>query len=106
MGEDEPTKAGAEAKPEPTAEQKVAAAATEETGQPTEAEDMISKANAAAARLEEANTETARLNTEAAALKVQTTLGGKTEAGTGEKKEDTPEEYMKKVMANEIETKE
>ena len=61
---------------------------------------MISAANAAAARIEEANTETARLNAEATALKVETTLGGQAEAGTGNK-EETPEEYAKKVMANE-----
>ena len=74
----------------------------EKAAAPTESEDMISKANASAARIEDANKETQKLLTEMQTLAVEKTLGGKAEAGT-EKKEDTPEEYMKKVMANEIE---
>ena len=84
------------------AERKTATAKPAEAAKPTKSEDMISAANAAAARIEEANTETARLNAEAAALKVETTLGGEAEAGTGNK-EETPEEYAKKVMANDVE---
>ena len=84
------------------AKRKTAATMAAEEAKPSKAEDMISAANAAAARIEEANTETARLNAEATTLKVETTLGGEAEAGTGNK-EETPEEYAKKVMANEIE---
>ena len=45
------------------------------------AEDMISKANAAAARQEEANAQLAKQIDRMEALKVEQTLGGKTEAG-------------------------
>jgi len=66
-------------------------------------EDIISKANTAAARIEEATKElTVQLDRQEA-MKVEETLGGKTEAGQG-KVEITPEEYAKKVMANDIET--
>lgn len=70
------------------------------TEKPTAAEDLISKANAAAARQEEANKVHEALIAKQEAMLVEKTLGGKTEAGTGNK-EETPEEYAKKVMAGE-----
>ena len=76
-----------EAKPEETPEKK-----------PTE---MIDKANEAAARLERANVEHAKLIQKQEALQVEKTLGGKAEAGQPPK-EETPEEYAKKVMAGEV----
>lgn len=66
-------------------------------------EDMISMANAAAARLEAANRETARLIAIAERQRVEKTMGGKSETRV-EQKEESPVDYMKKVMGNEIET--
>ncbi len=71
----------------------------------TQAENLITKAEAAALRQEEANKELSRLLDRQEAMRVETTLGGKTEAGQPIKVEMAPEEYAKKVMANEIETK-
>ena len=51
------------------------------TETPSAAEDMISKANAAAARQEVANAELTKQVDRMEALKVEQTLGGKTEAG-------------------------
>ena len=75
--------------------------AVKETKQ--KSEDMISKANTAAARLEEANKQHEKLLAKEEQLKVETTLGGTAVAGTGGNKEETPEEYAKRVMANDIE---
>ena len=66
---------------------------------------MLDKATEVAERIEAANKGTQENLTKQEALKVEQTLGGKAEAGA-ETKEDTPEEYAKKVMANDIETKE
>lgn len=63
---------------------------------------MVDKANEAAARLERANVEHAKIVARQEALAVEKTLGGTAEAGTPAK-EDTPEEYAKKVMANDVE---
>ena len=64
----------------------------------------IDKANEAAKRIEEANAKTEELVKRQEAAKVEETLGGKTEAGTGQE-EESPEEYMKKVVANDVEAK-
>ena len=61
-------------------------------------EDMISKANTAAARLEAANLEMAKLIAQKESLMVEKTLGGQTTAGV-EVKEETPEEYAKKLLS-------
>jgi len=61
-------------------------------------EDMIAMANKAAGRLEEANKKMETLIEQQTALSVEKTLGGKTEAGSSEPKEETPEEYAKRVM--------
>ena len=67
-----------------------------------ESEDLISKANAAAARLEAANKVTADLVARQEKLQVEKTMGGKADAQPVQTKE-SPEEYSKRVMRNEIE---
>ena len=64
--------------------------------------DLIDKANAAAARLEAGNAELGRLLAKQEAMQVEKTLGGKAEVTGTKKPEETPEEYAKKVMANEV----
>ena len=70
------------------------------TEKPSAAEDLISKANTAAARQEAANAELSKLLDRQEAMKVEQTLGGKTDAGQPQK-ETTPQEYAKKIMAGE-----
>lgn len=73
---------------------------------PSKAQELIDKTNAAAERLEKANERHEAIFLKATEAKVEDMLGGK--AGVGAdvgQKEETPEEYAKKVMANEIETK-
>jgi hypothetical protein len=62
--------------------------------------DLISQANAAAARLEQANIKMEELIGKQEKMQVQQLLGGKTDAGAPPK-EETPEEYAKKVMGGE-----
>ena len=63
----------------------------------------IEKANQAAERLERANEEKKKLLDREEKLYTDRMLGGKSEAGKPmEKKEETPEEYKKRVMRNEI----
>lgn len=64
---------------------------------------LVDDANLAAKRLEDANkVHSANLDRQEA-LQVEQTLGGKTEAASP-KKEESPEDYAKKVMANEADT--
>lgn len=63
---------------------------------------IIIDANAAAERLEKANEERGRLLGREEQLVAKRYLGGVTEAGQTKPVEETPEEYAKKVMANEI----
>ena len=76
----------------------------EPKAQDAEAPDLIAKAAEAAERLEKANkvleTNLARLEN----LQIKNLLGGKADAGSPQK-EETPTEYAKKVMANDIEAK-
>ena len=65
-------------------------------------EDVIKRTNDAAKRIEEANEKAETLANEKATAEIEGTLGGKAKAG-GEPKEETPEEYTKKVMANDVE---
>ena len=67
--------------------------------------DLVRAANEAAQRLEAANARTAELMEEQAALNLATTLDGKADAGAGAPKEESDEDYAKKVMANDVETK-
>ena len=66
---------------------------------------MIDKANIAAARLEAANKKQEELLARQEALRVEETLGGKADAGTPIPTEETDADYAKKVMSNEIESK-
>lgn len=64
-------------------------------------EDFISKANAAASRQEAANTKLEELLAKQERLNVEKTLGGKSEAGTGNKEESNAD-YAKRVMQNDV----
>jgi len=66
------------------------------------AEDMVTKANEAAERLELANREHERLIQKEEALKVNQTLGGKADVSPPDSKEETPQEYSKRVLNNDI----
>ena len=65
---------------------------------------MIEAANEAAERLEKANLKNEELLAKQESLAVEKSLGGSAEAGAVAK-EETPEDYARKVMANEVETK-
>ncbi len=69
-------------------------------------EDLISQANAAAIRIEEANKKQEELINRAEQQKVEQVLGGKADAGQQPPKEESDEDYAKKVMENDIDTKE
>jgi len=67
---------------------------------------MVRDANEAAERLEKANQEKASLLAREERLLVEKSLGGSAEAGKPpEPKKDSDEDYAKKVMSNELETK-
>ena len=68
----------------------------------------IDRANVAAERLEAANKEKARLLVIEEKLAVQKALGGDSEAGaqTPKKKEETPEEYAKRMLKGDVENDE
>jgi len=63
--------------------------------------DMVDKANLAALRLEEANKKKEELLNREEQLIIKAKLGGKSDAGSvpEDKKEETPAEYAKRVMA-------
>ena len=64
---------------------------------------LIDIANQAAERMENANKETARLQAVQAERDQRIALGGRAEAGQEtQPKEETDEEYTKKVMAGEL----
>jgi len=64
---------------------------------------LIDIANAAAERMEKANEETARLLKIQEELLIRKELGGRAEAGQEvKKKEETPQEYSKRVMENRL----
>ncbi len=69
---------------------------------PRDSMSKIDRANEAAERLERANKKHEALLDRQEEMQVEKTLGGKAEAGDTQKKEDDPEEYARKVMANEI----
>ena len=64
--------------------------------------NMVDNANDAAARLERANAKKEKLLDREEALRVKDALGGKAEA-TSQTKEESDEDYAKKVMANDME---
>lgn len=69
----------------------------------TSAEDIVDKASEVADRIEKANKAAEEIIAKQEKLAVEATLGGEANAGRPIK-EDTPEEYAKKVMVNDIET--
>jgi hypothetical protein len=69
------------------------------------APDMIARANEAADRLKRENDRKEALLQKEEALKVEQTLGGKAEIKEPKGNQDSDEDYAKKVMANEIETR-
>ena len=75
-----------------------------EQGETPSSIDLVSQANLAALRIEEANKVRAELLDREQKMYVARTLGGKAEVGQG-KTEESDEEYAKKVMANELESK-
>lgn len=88
-------------------EEEVKEPAKEEVKEPEkipEPKTMITEANAAAERQEKANVVLDALIKRQEALAVEATLGGKADVQVA-KQEESPEEYAKKVMANDIETK-
>ncbi len=68
------------------------------------ADDRIAQATALVIRQEAATAALKEQLDRQEAMNVETTLGGKTEAGQTIKVEMAPEEYAKKVMANDIKT--
>ena len=72
---------------------------TEQT--PPESTELIDKANQAAERIEKATEELNKTLKKQEALKIEKALGGTADAGQ-ENKEETPEEYAKRVMKNEL----
>jgi len=66
--------------------------------------DLIQKADQAAERLEKASKRFDLQINKLQKLKMESILGGKAETQI-KPKEDSPEEYAKKVMANEAETR-
>ena len=64
---------------------------------------LIDVANLAAERMEKANEETAKLLARQEELEQRRALGGRAEAGQEAKpKEETNEDYAKKVMSNDL----
>ena len=68
-----------------------------------EAMDNIAKANEAAERTERATRELKKENDRRESMIVEKTLGGKADAGKPMDKEETPQEYAKRAMNNDIE---
>ena len=66
---------------------------------------LIDVANAAAERMEKANIETAKLLQRQEELEQRRALGGRSEVAPQEHKEETPEDYAKKVMSNDLDGK-
>lgn len=77
----------------------------EQGNEPVETEgelNMLAEAKRTAERLEAANAKMESLLRQQESLAVERTLAGKSIAGTPQKREETPEEYAKRVMNNDI----
>ena len=70
---------------------------------PSDSTKLINNANAAAERMEKATKKMEAVTARQEALNVAKTLGGEAEAGAGNK-EETPEEYAERILANDTET--
>lgn len=92
------------APPDPAPPEPAPAAAppADDADEEKETISLIDKANEAAERLEDANKETAINLRKQESLQVEEKLGGTAEAGTPQIIEESPEDYAKKVMANDI----
>jgi len=66
------------------------------------APSVVDRANEAADRIEAGLAKQEELLKRQEALAVEKTLGGQSSAGAPPKKEETPEEYAAKVMANDL----
>lgn len=73
----------------------------EQTEQTEKEPSKIDLANAAAERMEQANAKFEALLERQEQQAVEQTLAGKSDVVPEEKKEETPEEYAKRVMNNE-----
>ena len=71
-----------------------------EVKEPTQTERLITQANEAAKRIEKANAKMLELLEKQEASKVEEILSGEAEAGKPQ--EETPAEYVKKVMSNDL----
>ncbi len=88
---------------EQTEEEPEKSAGNTEEGNKPEIYKPIDDANLAAKRLEDANKVKKELLDREEELAAKKLLGGRAEAGqTAEVKEETPETYAKKVMANDL----
>ena len=110
MGEKEdetkPDTAGADAPAEPEETKEQISGTVKEMSEEAAKEKstaLIDKAHEAAERMERANKKREALLVREEALRVTETLGGKAEAGKPGK-EESPAEYAKKVLANDVET--
>lgn len=85
-------------------EQKTQVTESEDTreGDKPESTDPIERANEAAERLEAANKERERLLKEEKQLEARRILGGKSDNGEPQKKEESASEYVRKVLSNNL----
>lgn len=80
------------------------ATSTEDAGSVPKTASLIDNANAAAKRLEEANKKQEELLNRQEELMARNALGGTTSAGKEpEKKEESAQDYVKKVMSGKVE---
>lgn len=74
--------------------------------EPKKANNLITEANEAAVRIEDANKEMKENLDRQERMKVEDSLGGKTEAGIpSEKKKETDSEYAERVLAGNVNVK-
>ena len=74
----------------------------DENNEEQKSTELINKANAAAERLEKANAEHYKILAREESIRVEKTLGGKTDANIPPPAEESPEDYAKKVMSNAV----
>ncbi len=96
---------GKEAKQDSEKDKQETTGKTEDTGDKPEVYKPIDDANLAAKRLEDANKERRDLLDREEDLIAKRALAGNAEAGgkMDKKKEETPKEYAKRVMENDVE---
>ena len=77
-------------------------AETEEAASDEDAESLVTEAKRTAEDLKETLQNVKNERAALTKLKVESNLGGNSEAGKGSPVEETPQEYAKKVMAGEV----